>query len=566
MKNMKSLLHAHAVRAAEGPASFEEAYFAWGLPLWDALARQSEVTEEEVAPRLAEYCGLPLLRRAEHPVAGIPMNGAARLFFKKKAILVGRDRRGSMVVINDPFDIAALQSVLRLLSKQPDAQEDALPRIAMGLREEIAMTIEHLYPSQDDEPREERDETTMALEAEDLEQLENLAREAGIVRKVDYLINTALDARASDIHFEPQEAALLVRCRIDGILQVMDRIPRAQQAAVTSRIKLMAGLDIAERRLPQDGAISWKSLGRRVDVRVATSPTLFGESVVLRLLEKEQSVFSLTSLGLSQEQRSLIENCLFKSYGMIFVTGPTGSGKTTTLYAALSTLSDESRKIITVEDPVEYQVPGVNQVQVNPRIGLTFASALRSFLRHDPDVLLVGEVRDQETAKIAIESSLTGHLVLSTLHTKDAPTAVTRLRDLGVEPFLIADSLLLVAAQRLVRVLCPECKTVVAVSDAENRLLSDCFGQETLPEFLYVPGADGCDHCSRTGWSGREGIFELIAIDEDIRSAIASGKDAGTIVRIARSTSYKPMREHGLRKVLDGRTTMAEVMRVTSLE
>lgn len=553
--------------APSAETSFEEAYFIEGVPLSKALTLQPDMREEELLSRLSKQCGLPLLRRTEHPTEGYPLHAISIDFLKKQSILIAADSHGPVVIVNDPFDIGALQSVLRVIADQRRNDDGAAPpRLAIGLREEIAMTIEHLYPSQEEEAPEDAYQSATSLDTKELEKLESLAKEAGIVRKVDYLINQALDSRASDIHFEPLEDCLFVRCRIDGILKPLDRIPMAQQPAIISRIKLMASLDIAERRLPQDGSIAWKSLGRRVDIRVATSPTLFGESVVLRLLEKDQTAYHVDSLGLTEEQRSLFVGTLFKPHGMIFVTGPTGSGKTTTLYAALTELCDDSRKIITVEDPVEYQVPGVNQVQVNPRIGLTFASALRSFLRHDPDVLLVGEVRDQETARIAIESALTGHLVLSTLHTKDAPTAITRLRDLGVEPFLIADSLLLVAAQRLVRVLCPFCKTAIPITEGEKKSLAEILSLEQCPETLYAPAPEGCEHCGHTGWSGREGIFEFIPIGDALRSAITIGKDAGEIARIATRHAYAPMRAYGLRKALEGVTTLAEVLRVTSIE
>lgn len=553
--------------ASDTVALFEQSYVQESRPLAEALSHVPGDKETQVLARLAEECGLPFLRRPEFPADGYPADEISIDFLKKHAILIGTTNPGRVVVTNDPFDLAALQTVLRLIEEHDTGDESSGPiQLALGLREEIAMTLEHFYPSQDDDGGEEAAHTEATLEDDDLERLKDLAREAGIVRKVDYLVNTALDSRASDIHFESLESSLLVRCRIDGLLHNLDSIPKAQQPAVLSRIKLMAGLDIAERRLPQDGAITWKSLGRRVDIRVATTPTLFGESIVLRLLEKERGSYDMAALGMSPEQRALLESMLGKSHGMIFVTGPTGSGKTTTLYAALLALRNETRKIITVEDPVEYQIEGINQVQVNPRIGLTFASALRSFLRHDPDVLLVGEVRDQETAKISIESSLTGHLVLSTLHTKDAPTAVTRLRDLGVEPFLIADSLLVVMAQRLVRMLCPKCKTTVPITPAEKAVLTSNILDSEPPQKLYAPNPDGCEACGLTGWSGREGIFEMIPVTEAVRNAVTMGRDAGSIAEIAEGEGFEPMRVHGLRKAVQGVTTIAEVMRVTSLE
>ncbi len=558
----------HTPGALNPGESFTTRYFRHCLPLSEALSPLNEADEERTLAWISQSCGLPILRRTDYPPTGYPMEGLSVEFLKKHFVLVGLDKSGPVIVVNDPFDLATLQSVLRLLdgAEAKDHGFSGVPTIVLGLREEIAMTLEHFYPSEESDGEEKPLHDDVSLDGDDLERLKDLAKEAGIVRKVDYLINTALDSRASDIHFEPLEDILLVRYRIDGMLQVLDRIAKPQQPAVLSRLKLMAGLDIAERRLPQDGSMAWKSLGRKVDIRVATSPTLFGESIVLRLLEKERGSYDMKALGLTREQRTILDTALTKSNGMIFVTGPTGSGKTTTLYASLLALRNESRKIITVEDPVEYQLNGINQLQVNPRIGLTFSQALRSFLRHDPDVLLVGEVRDQETAKIAIESSLTGHLVLSTLHTKDAPTAVTRLRDLGVEPFLLADSLLLVMAQRLVRLLCPSCKRAAPVTSAHKRVLQSNLTDTELPETLCEPSPSGCKSCGFTGWSGREGIFELIPVSDAVRSAVTGGTDARSIAYIALQEGYEPMRIHGLRKVLQGVTTLAEVMRVTSLE
>jgi general secretion pathway protein E len=389
-----------------------------------------------------------------------------------------------------------------------------------------------------------------------------MAQEAPIVRLVNMTISRALDLRASDIHFEPYKLNFRVRCRVDGEMIEIEQPPKAMQAAIISRLKLMAGLNIAERRLPQDGRIALKLGGRQTDIRVSTSPTLFGESVVMRLLSQTAEQHDLETLGLSGEQQGRVGDLLAVPHGILLVTGPTGSGKTTTLYAMLTRLNSPSRKIITVEDPVEYQIEGINQIQVKPQIDLTFANTLRSLVRQDPDVLLIGEIRDQETAGMAIESALTGHLVLSTLHTNDAPGAVTRLRDLGIESFLLADSLIAVVAQRLVRRLCDECKEPYEASEADVERI-----RRAMPEAgqgLVLHRNRGCAKCGLTGYRGRLGIFEILVVTEPVRSAIVSGADAGHVAATARGHGYAPLIQDGFAKVLAGQTTLSEVLRATS--
>jgi general secretion pathway protein E len=335
------------------------------------------------------------------------------------------------------------------------------------------------------------------------------------------------------------------------------------QSAIVSRLKLMANLNIAERRLPQDGKIKIRFGNREVDIRVSCVPTIYGESVVLRLLAQESVDYDLANLGMDSGDLEYIQNLIERPYGMILVTGPTGSGKTTTLYCVLKKLNTSTRKIITVEDPVEYQINGINQVQVKPLINLTFANALRSLVRQDPDVLLIGEIRDMETADIAIESALTGHLVLSTLHTNDAPGAITRLRDIGIESFLMADSLLAVLAQRLIRVLCPHCKTEYTAREGDRERMSQIL--PNLPGSLSLYQNKGCDRCGYTGYRGRQAIFEILPINEDIKSAIVAGKDAGSIAQRAFERGYRPLVYNGFQKVVEGITTLSEVLRVTSL-
>ncbi len=387
---------------------------------------------------------------------------------------------------------------------------------------------------------------------EDLEHLRDMASEAPVIRLVNAMVAQAVEKRASDIHIEPFEKEFRVRFRIDGVLVNQDSPPRDLKAAVISRVKLMARLNIAERRLPQDGRIKVKTIGREVDLRVSTLPTLYGESVVMRLLDRSAGDFyDLERLGFDKHMLDRMTYYTSLPHGIFMVTGPTGSGKSTTLYSALKRINQSDKKIITIEDPVEYQMDGINQIHVNPQIGLTFASGLRHIVRQDPDVIMVGEIRDRETADIAIRSALTGHFVFSTLHTNDAPSAIPRLTDMGVENYLITSSLVAVLAQRLVRVICSGCKTSA--------------GTALTPEGESIPvfhGA-GCDQCFGTGYRGRVGIFELMELNEELRGAIMRNEDAGKLTAIARRYGMVNLREDGWNKVRRGVTTASEVLRVT---
>jgi general secretion pathway protein E/type IV pilus assembly protein PilB len=382
------------------------------------------------------------------------------------------------------------------------------------------------------------------------------AEDASIIRFVNQVLAEALELRATDVHVEPFENQLRVRYRIDGVLQEAN-IPsdvRRYHAAIVSRLKILSHLDIAEKRLPQDGRIRVKVAGREIDLRVSVIPMIHGEAVVLRILDRGDALLGLEHLGMSQRDRDLFERVLELPHGIVLVTGPTGSGKTTTLYAALSRINGIERKIITIEDPVEYQLRGVNQIQVAPKAGLTFATGLRSILRHDPDVVLIGEIRDGETAKIAVQASLTGHLVFSTLHTNDAPSASTRLIDMGVEPYLVASSLEIVLAQRLVRLICPQCKEATPTHDLET--LRAEYGA-VVPETAFR--GSGCRACMGTGYRGRQGVFEMMAVTEDIRALILERASVGRMRYAARQQGMKGLREDGWRLVRDGRTTIEEV-------
>jgi general secretion pathway protein E len=399
------------------------------------------------------------------------------------------------------------------------------------------------------------DLSSVATEFERPRDILELTEEAPIIRLLNALLQQAAKERASDIHIEPYERELDVRLRIDGVLRRVLTPPKIIQDALVSRVKIMANLDIAEKRLPQDGRIRLLVAGRDIDIRVSIVPTTHGERVVLRLLDKMQGIIGLTEVGLRGEDARRMEEMIRRTSGIVLVTGPTGSGKTTTLYAALQRIHTEEKNIITVEDPVEYQLRGIGQIQVAPRIGLTFATGLRSILRQDPDVIMVGEIRDVETAEIAIQASLTGHLVLSTLHTNDAPSAIARLIDMGIEPFLVASSLAGVLAQRLVRRICPHCRIEYAPGEAELKYFSP-------PPARLFRGA-GCAKCSGTGYLGRLGIFELLGIDHALTPLISSRADARAIREFAVGRGMHALREDGLTKALAGETTIEEVLRVT---
>lgn len=399
---------------------------------------------------------------------------------------------------------------------------------------------------------------------DDPEQLKDMASEAPVIRLVNHLISQALEYKASDIHFEAFKDSFKVRFRMDGVLKDVETISKKLQPAITSRIKLMAKMNIAEMRLPQDGRIKVKEGEREIDIRVSTLPTLFGESIVLRLLNREEVKLDLNFIGFNRDILDQFEGIIQRPYGMILVTGPTGSGKTTTLYAAMNRINAPDKKIITIEDPVEYQLDGINQIHVKSKIGLTFASALRTILRQDPDVILVGEIRDSETAEIAVQSALTGHLVFSTLHTNDASSAITRLQEMGVESYLLASSLLAVMAQRLVRKICNHCK--------EETELPATFIEEAKKLFRANPvdipkkiwKGKGCAHCANTGYQGRTGIYEFLPVNDDVRKLIMQGVDSKTIFDKANREGVRSLREDGFLKVFAGITTLEEILRVTN--
>ena len=408
----------------------------------------------------------------------------------------------------------------------------------------------------------EQNSDSIITEIEETADLLDDTSDAPIIKLVNHILSQAVKARASDIHMEPFQNALKVRQRVDGILYDMLSPPKRIQSALVSRIKVMANLNIAEKRLPQDGRIEIRIGDKNVDIRVSTLPTAFGERVVLRLLDKTSVLLKITDLGLSEKQYTVMNDLIHSSHGIILNTGPTGSGKTTSLYAVLSTINRPDINIITIEDPIEYQIQGIGQIQVNPKIDLTFARGLRSIVRQDPDVILIGEIRDRETAEIAVQSALTGHLVFSTLHTNDSPSAITRLIDIGLEPFLLSSSILAVVAQRLIRMLCTHCREAYIPDEISLKSIGitpDMLGDHTIFR------AKGCTHCLQTGYSGRKAIFEIMVMNETIKSLVLQTSDSNMIKKEAIKNGMTTLRQDGVNKVLNGVTTIEEVFRVTQI-
>ncbi len=479
------------------------------------------------------------------------------LRFLKNYHIIGlsQTEKDFTVAMMDPLDHITIQALSLMIGKTI--------HVKVGLLSEIDEALNIQYG----EDRSKMDKLIDDLDyddlgEEDLEHLKDLASEAPVIKMVNLIMQRAIETRASDIHIEPFEQALRVRLRVDGVLQEIDAPHVKSTAAVISRIKIMAKLNIAERRLPQDGRIKVQMLGKELDLRVSTIPTMYGESVVIRLLDKENTVLDFQALGFSGRHLDNFVNVLSQPHGIILITGPTGSGKSTTMYAALKQLNTPERKIITVEDPVEYQMDGINQIQAKPQIGLTFASALRSIVRQDPDVIMIGEMRDLETARIAVQSALTGHLVLSTLHTNDAAGGVTRLLDMGLEEYLLTSTVNGILAQRLVRRLCPDCKK--AMNTGDEIVKDDRFAQFIKLHNIAIYKAVGCSSCSGTGYRGRLAIIEFLPMTDPIRKLIMAHEEAGTIQKLAIAEGMQTLYENGLVKVTEGVTTLEEVMRVTS--
>ena len=516
------------------------------------------ISEEDLLPLLATYLGIEPVHRRDFPTAPVPLDGLNLKFLKHAKVLPLAQTNGTLTVaMSDPADYYTIQGLQLATGLQVE------PRLAR--ERDVLEALETIYGGgaaaggTAEEPADAEIEY-FGDDEEDVDHLRDLASEAPVIRFVNLLISRAVEQRASDIHIEPFENELKVRYRIDGVLHDVEAPARRLQAAIVSRIKIMAKLNIAERRLPQDGRIKLRLMGREIDLRVSTLPTLYGESVVLRILDRSSIVVNLDSLGFPEDTLTQFNRLITKPYGMILVTGPTGSGKTTTLYGALDKINSPDKKIITIEDPVEYQLFGVNQIHVKPQIGLTFANGLRSIVRQDPDVIMVGEIRDAETAEIAIQAALTGHLVFSTLHTNDAAGAVSRLLEMGVEDYLLASSLLGVLAQRLVRKVCEKCRRSAEITPTVQREL----GGDGTPAQVYE--GTGCEDCAQTGYRGRSGIFELLLVNDVIRPLILKRSSADIIKDASVQQGMRTLREDGWQKVRTGVTTVAEVVRVTQEE
>ena len=526
-----------------------------GELIGQALVALGVVTQEEVLRALATQQDLPYLSRDEMPSALPVLKNLSAKYLRTYAVCPVSVEGGLMTVAtSDPRNPVVLDDLrqttglsVKLVISSPEAITEAIDRTYDGAN---ASALQRIVEGIDEERGGDGDE--------DVSHLRDMAFEAPVVRLVNLLIENAITAEASDIHIEPFEDTLRIRYRIDGILYDQEAPPRRLQAAVTSRIKIMAEMNIAERRLPQDGRIRVNLHGTRVDIRVSTIPTVHGESIVMRLLQRSSVFLPLDKLGFPADTLKRFESLIKRPHGIILVTGPTGSGKTTTLYGALDKINSPDVKIITVEDPVEYQLKGVNQIPVKPKIGLTFATGLRHIVRQDPDVILVGEIRDLETAETAIQASLTGHLVFSTLHTNDAPAAITRLQDMGVEPYLVASVLEAVLAQRLVRRICGACR----VQDTPRAADLDALGV-TAPAGTRLFRGKGCEECRGTGYRGRMGIYELFPITEDARSLMLRRTAARDIRQYAISAGMITLRMDGWRRACEGLTTVDEILRVT---
>jgi general secretion pathway protein E len=555
-----------------------------GVDLLDLLVNANVAEEGAIATALASEATLPFVGDIQPDRISTALATRVPISFAKahRLLVFAEDDASVFVFCADPFDTTALDDVRTRFAKPVE------PHVAPWTKIEDA--INRVYEREAGGGELETDDTT-AVDEEAASDILDSDDEAPVIRWVNSLFLQAMKERASDIHIEPEEKEVVVRYRIDGELYVARRAPRAFMSSIVSRIKIESALNIAEKRLPQDGRITKKIAGKSFDIRVSTIPTSRAyERIVMRLLNKSSVLLDLPDLGFSPRDYALMDGLIHRPDGIILVTGPTGSGKTTTLYACLNRINKENINILTAEDPVEYELPRIHQVHVQPKIGLTFASALRAFLRQDPDVVMVGEIRDKETAEVAIQASLTGHLVLSTIHTNDAPGAVTRMVDMEVEPFLIRSSLIGALAQRLVRVLCPHCKEAYAATDDEleelgltRERIEQRMRREAIPGSRYYPKSvkerdllesplhgrptfhrpKGCDKCANTGFGGRRGIYELMLVDDVVGPLILKNADARTTKRAAIEQGMDTLREDGARKVLQGLTSVEEVLVAT---
>ena len=518
--------------------------------------------EDHILEALSEQTGIAFDRGVNEQMDSSLITQVPISFIREYHMVPFRQNGAAYyVAVNDPVNLLPLDDLRLLLGGK------VIPVICR--KSDIQAVIDSYFDQQGENAAEMIDNIALSSEEDaihDLDRVESerdlldLANEAPIIKLINLLISGAVKERASDIHVEPFEKDVRVRYRIDGVLYEKFSVPRSQQAAVVSRIKIMANLNIAEHRLPQDGRIKIRLSGKEIDIRVSIIPIAYGERVVMRILEKGTFLFGLEELGMARKDYELVDRLLLSSHGIMLVTGPTGSGKSTTLYAGLQRVNSPDKNIITVEDPIEYQMSGIGQIQVRPKIGLTFAAGLRSILRQDPDIILVGEIRDLETAEMAVQASLTGHLVFSTLHTNDSAGAITRLVNMGIEPFLVSSSTIAIMAQRLVRRICPHCKEAYEPEPESIRELGvDPDAVAGKPVYF---GA-GCSHCQQRGYMGRTGIFELLVMTPRVQDLTLKGADSNVIKREAKKHGMRTLREDGAVKVFEGVSTIEEVLRVT---
>jgi len=565
MNLLKYLVRHGAIKEADLPAIQAEQQAAPSKPLHSVLLDNGHIKEEDLLPLLAEHFGMDLVDLTTVTVEADTLKSMpSRLVHRRSLFPISRNNGTLVVATGDPFDVYAIDELQTLtgLSVQTvlasPREISRLIKTHFGVGGETVTAMMQQREKDDVELLEE-------LEADDSE-VAKMAQEASVVKLVNEILLEAANERASDIHIEPEEHALRIRYRIDGIMQTQSLPPEITQfqAAIISRLKIMARLNIAEKRLPQDGRIKMRIQEREIDVRVSIIPMVHGEGIVMRLLDKSRMVFNLANVGMLPDVYKTFKLLIDRPHGIVLVTGPTGSGKSTTLYSALNEIKDETSKIITVEDPVEYQQDGISQIQIHHKIGLTFAAALRSILRHDPDIILIGEMRDLETAESAIQASLTGHLVFSTLHTNDAPSAFTRLTEMGIEPFLVSSTVEGVMAQRLVRTICSECKEEYVPHP--NELPRDFPGIEEGKPPQKLWRGKGCRRCHQSGYRGRSGIYELMVNGDEVREMIVARANANTIRKEALKHGMITLRADGWRKCLLGHTTVDEVARTTATD
>lgn len=523
------------------------------LPLGKVLVRLGILTEQEVAFVLSRHLKVKMAMTRDYPSVPVEDLGIAVNYMKHMDV-------APLYVENDVLTVATGTPTDPFMLKALEMASGKKIQAFLGIPSEIQAHIKRHYDKATESQEDELDFGGYDGDLDDIEHLKDMASEAPVIKLVNQIMTQAMTMRASDIHIEPFENFLKIRYRIDGVIHEIDSPPPQLTAAVLSRIKLMAKLNIAERRLPQDGRIQLRAQGKEVDMRVSTVPTMYGESVVMRLLDKNSVNLDLESLGFSQNNLRILREELKSPHGVILVTGPTGSGKTTTLYSALTQLNTPENKILTVEDPVEYELEGINQIQANPKIGLTFSDALRAIVRQDPDVIMIGEMRDLETARIAIQSALTGHLVLSTIHTNDAASGVTRLLDMGIEDYLITSAVNAILAQRLVRQLCPQCREP---HDVLDEVADELNLRKYQPEGkLQLWNAVGCSACGNTGFKGRSAIHEILVMSDEVRRLVLKKEDAGVIQDKACELGMQTMYDDGILKALKGVTTLTEILRV----